>query len=178
MGKWGPNIRQILQNPEAMKFVDQLTKPSLSYSGIITKLVGWKPNGLLGEPMVKIHGAAHITGGGVWGKLADILPPGVGVELPEMPEPPAVLLEAQKLSARLQNPLNDFRAYGDLHGGCGMFVICNPEDADTVIAEVSRQGKVAKKVGVTTESENSEIRIKSRFMEGRWLSSLESSSAS
>ncbi len=171
--KWGPDILQIMMNDEAMRFVEKLTKPSISYAKLISALVGWRPDGSIGDPAAEIFGIAHITGGGVWGKLGDLLPEGVGADLGTMPDPLPVFLEAQKLSLRTSRKLTDVDIYGDLHGGVGMLIICDDEDVSRIISGAKSMGKVARKVGKTTASPTSEIQIRSRFMEDRWLSSEE-----
>jgi phosphoribosylaminoimidazole (AIR) synthetase len=98
MEKFGKDPRRIMENPKAREFIKKLTVPSISYAKTISRLLGWKPDGSAGEPLAEIAGIAHITGGGIWGKLKDILPPGVGAKLKWMPEPAEVLLEAQAMS--------------------------------------------------------------------------------
>ena len=68
--------------------------------------------------------------------------------------------------------LTDRQAYGTLHGGCGMLLVCVDEwAADYVIREAEADGIKAFKVGTTTASDTNEIVIHSRFKEGAVLSS-------
>ncbi len=173
--KWGPDPRDIMQNPEAMEFVKKLTVPSKSYARAITRLVGWNPDGSTGEPMAQIKGIAHITGGGVWGKFGEMLHEGVGAYLDSMTTPADVLLQAQELSWNTKDPLTDWQAYSTLHGGCGMLLVCQRGDESKIIIEVKKEGIRAQVVGETFASDDREIIIQSKFKEGKQLSSLKPS---
>lgn len=169
--KYGPDIQKIMESDEALQFVKKLTVPSQSYARTICRLIGWNDDGSIDEPLVNIAGIAHITGGGVWGKFSEILPPGVGANLHSMPRPADVLLEAQELSWDTDLRLTDRQAYGTLHGGCGMLLIVDEGSVSRLIEEAERDGIKAQMVGETTVSEESEIVIQSRFKEGKVLSS-------
>jgi len=170
--KFGPNIKDIMNNPKAMEFVKKLTIPSQSYAKTICKIVGWRPDGSIGKPLAKIGRIAHITGGGIWGKFKEILPEGIGADLITMPKPTEVLLEAQEMSWDTSLRLTDYQAHGTLHGGCGMMIIAkNHDSANAVIQEASNNGIKGYIIGYTTESPEREIIIHSRFKEGKILSS-------
>ncbi len=170
--KFGPKIQDIMNNPEAMEFVKKLTILSQSYAKTICRIVGWKPDGSIDHPLVKIAGIAHITGGGIWDKFKEILPEGVGAKLDSMPKPAEVLLRAQELSWDTKLRLTDYQAHGTLHGGCGMLIIVeNQSDADTVIQESVKDEIESRIVGYTIKSPKQEVIIYSRFAEGKVLSS-------
>lgn len=170
---FGPDVKDIMKNKKAIKFAEKLTIPSVSYAKTITRIVGWNLDGSAGKPLAKISGAAHITGGGVWGKFGEILPEGVGAHLDSMPDPASILLEAQDLSWNTELRLTDWQAHGTLHGGCGMFLVTpTKRDAQIIIREARKDGIKAQIVGRTTESSNREIVIESRFKERKTISSL------
>lgn len=170
--KFGPDIKKIIRNPEAMEFTKKLTVPSQSYAKTICRILGWRLTGSIGKPLAKVTGIAHITGGGVWSKFKEILPQGVGAELNSMPEPAEVLLQAQQLSWGTKLHLSDYQAHGTLHGGCGMMIITeNQKDAKIVIQEALKYGIKSQIIGQTNESAEQEIIIHSRFAEGKVLSS-------
>lgn len=172
--KFGPDVGGVFTSKEAMRMVRNLALPSLSYSNTVTRLCGWLPDGHIQSPLVSIAGIAHITGGGVWEKFDELLPDGVGANLDNMPEPAPVLLQAQEWSWNTPHRLPDLNAYGTLHGGCGMLVVCKTNaDAERVIAEAKNDGILARVVGCTTESNEGEVKIQSRFKERRLLSSKE-----
>jgi phosphoribosylformylglycinamidine cyclo-ligase len=173
--KWGADPLDIMRSPDAMKFVKKLTVPSKSYARTIARLVGWNPDGSTDEPLAKIKGIAHITGGGVWGKLSELLPNGVGARLDSMPEPADVLREAQELSWVTKHRLTDWQAYGTLHGGCGMLLVSDKDSVPVIISEAEKDGVAASVVGETFKSDDGEIVINSKFKEGKRLSSLKAS---
>lgn len=176
LAKFGNGLPEnIIRSNEAMRFVEKLTVPSKSYSRLITRINGWKNDGRARKPLIPMAGIANITGGGIWKKFREILPAGVGASLRYMPKPPEVLLEAQRLSWQLPElRLTDIQAYGTLHGGCGMIVVCKTnDDAVKLVEEAAKDGIRASIIGMTTSSKDREVVIKSRFRENRELSSRE-----
>ncbi|WP_281684364.1 AIR synthase-related protein, partial [Thalassobaculum salexigens] len=115
---------------------------------MLTSLLGSKPDGSAGEPIVLPAGAVHISGGGLAGRLRDYLPPGVGATLYRLPDLPEVLLEAQELSHSLGPKesnklyLSDRDAYLTFHGGVGMALFCEEDEALKVIAHARHYGIV------------------------------------
>ena len=167
LNQFGPDFAAIRSNPAAMTFIRELTVPSASYSRTICRLVGWNDDGSPGEPLARIAGIAHITGGGVWGKFGELLPKGIGARLDTMPNPALVLLQGQRLSWDLEGlRLTDHQAYGTLHGGCGMLLVCSTDnDAQTVIEEARHDGITVQAVGRTNEhtAQGEKLVIRSRF---------------
>ncbi|MFA5052249.1 MAG: AIR synthase-related protein [Patescibacteria group bacterium] len=170
--RYGPNIKDIMNNATAMDFVRKLTVPSRSYARSLCRILGWQPDGNVGRPLARIAGIAHITGGGVWGKFGEILPEGVGARLDSMPIPAEVLYQAQDMSWGTEYHISDWQAYGNLHGGCGMLIVVEPDDAKRLLDELGQDNISAYVVGITTESADREILISSRFREKKLLSSL------
>lgn len=164
---------KLSRGPEALAFVRQLTVPSQSYALCLNRLVGWQKDGTVGRPLANIAGIAHITGGGVWGKFREMLPEGVGARLYGMPEPPAVLLQAQQMSVGTPYEIPDLDCYGTFHGGCGAMVICPVPEYKIVTECAADHGIKAAIAGLTTESNNRQVDILSHFREARWLSSDE-----
>lgn len=169
---WGLNVSTIMSNPDARAFIEKLVVPSQSYAGTVARLNGWQLDGSLGTPLVRLHGVAHITGGGIWSKLVEILPEGVGANLDSMPEPAPVLLEAQRLASRTDSPMTDYECHGTFHGGCGLMIICSDSDVEKVIGEARRDGHDPQVIGRTTVSPENEVTVQSRFLGGAHLSSL------
>lgn len=168
--KFGPDIESIRDNREALEFIKKLTIPSQSYAKTIARIVGWKEDGRIGDPLANIAGIAHITGGGIWRKFGEILPQGIGAHLSSMPKPPAVLTEAQELSLGTELELSDQQTHGTFHGGCGMLTVALTEsDAMAIIEEAKKDSIKAQIVGETIRS--SRIIIDSRFREGTTISS-------
>lgn len=174
--KFGPDIASIWRNPEAMDFVRKICVPSQVYTPLLTALCGWNPDGTVNDPLAEIIAMMHITGGGIWGKVAEVMPDGVGMDLYDMLDPAPVLLQAQRYSEGGKHELSDKKAYGTLHGGCGMLVVCaDKAAAEIVIALAARRGIKAGIVGKTMASKAREVVIKSRFRQktGKTVSSLD-----
>lgn len=105
-------------------------------------------------PKAKVHGVAHITGGGQPSKLGRMLEPsGLGATIDTPIAPPSITLEAQ----RIRN-LSDEQAYRKWHMGPGMAIV-TPEP-EKVLAEAQKFGIDAKIIGEITEEPG--IRIKNR----------------
>lgn len=176
---WGSTRKKILQSSTAHEFITKLATPSVIYTPWFLHALGWKPeSGQIRSIESGIVGAAHITGGGIWEKLADILPHGVGAELDLMPAPPEVLLQARVLADEAEMPMTDHECYGTFHGGCGMLVVCEDmASATRFMHNMSTAGfprhLALQVVGKTVESASSEILIESRFQRGGTLSSLQ-----
>lgn len=166
---WGD---QYENEPEARAFVKKIVVPSRSYANTISRLNGWKLDGSLGDPIANLHGVAHITGGGIWSKLGEILPKGVGADLALMPRPTSVLLEAQRLAEKTGNPMSDFECHGTFHGGCGLMVVCEQKDVNVILREAEADGHDPYVIGDTTRSNKNEITIVSKFLNGGLLYSL------
>lgn len=169
---WGSDVDAIMSNSDARSFIEKLVVPSQSYAGTVARLNGWQLDGSLRGPLANLHGVAHITGGGIWSKLVEILPEGVGANLDAMPEPAPVLLQAQQLASKSDSPMTDFECHGTFHGGCGMMIICAESDAEAVLSEARADGHDPYVVGKTTTSPENEVTVQSRFIDGTHLSSL------
>jgi len=166
---WG---EKYARSAEAAAFIKKVVVPSRSYANTISRLNGWNLDGSLDTPPVTLHGVAHITGGGIWSKLVEILPEGVGAHLDSMPEPASVLLEAQQLASETNSPMSDFECHGTFHGGCGMMIICDEADVERIMQEAKADGHDPSVIGKTTESTDNEVTIQSQFHGGDHLSSL------
>lgn len=136
-------------------------KPSIIYSRFVSELTGGFD--IDKEPKAKITGVAHITGGGQPSKLGRMLEPsGLGVTIDNPINPPAVMLEVQRL-----RKFTDKKAYGKFHMGPGM-IIATPE-LGMVLAEAEEQGLVAQRIGLVTEETGIRIRNCGAQQNEEWL---------
>lgn len=168
MAHWGRgSIENILNSQEALDYVKKLTTPSKSYAKTICRANGWGPGGTLEDIPVEMMGVAHITGGGVV-KFKEMLPPGVGAHLFNMPKPSEVLLQAQIISQEYPElKMSDRHAYTTFHGGCGMMVVCKDQNnAKKLIKLATEDGIKASIIGNTIKSNNNAVAVKSKFIEG------------
>jgi len=101
---------------------------------------------LLRPLLPRVHGMAHITGGGIAGNLVRVLPEGTGAVIDTgswtWPSLFQVLAEAGKVST------DEMRDVFNL--GVGMIVVVAEEDAGAVIAAAGRAGVPAWRVGAVT----------------------------
>jgi len=112
--------------------------PSIIYTPIIVDAVG----GYGEMPRVPIKGISHITGGGIPGNLARILPKGLGAHVDVEPIPP--MLKLQELGE-----VPDEEAYRVWNMGAGMLLVCDDEE----IVEIAEEYHVeAVEVGEVTDS--------------------------
>ena len=106
------------------------------------------------EPKVELHGVAHITGGGVPGKLGRVLrPSGLGAVIDEPFEPSDIMLYTQGIGN-----VEDAEAYRTWNMGQGMIVVGpNPEQ---VIEIAKSHGIEAKQIGYVSKGHSIRIRNK------------------
>ncbi len=122
-------------------------EPSKVYSGAVVEMFG----GFQDEPRAKVHGVAHITGGGIPGKLGRVLKPsGLGAMISEPYSPAELMLYCQEK----ENVLDE-EAYKTWNMGHGMIII-TPEPEK--VRDIARKHNLESKVIGQVES-NPGIRI-------------------
>ena len=116
---------------------EMVLEPSIIYTRAVSAMFG----GFLGEPRAKIHGVAHITGGGIPGKLGRVLKPsGLGAVLDNLFESPSIMKYTQSAGG-----IKYRDAYKTWNMGNGMLII-TPEP-DQVIAIAAEHDIKAQKAG-------------------------------
>jgi len=131
-----------------------LGRLALTPSKIYSKTIVNAHGGINNPKRAEVHGVAHITGGGIPGKLRRILKAsGFGAELNDLFEPAQVMLHCQELGN-----VNDKEAYQTWNMGNGMLVI-TPEP-EKVIQIAKANGVEAKVAGIITI--DSQIKIKNK----------------
>ena len=121
-----------------------LGKMALMPSRIYSKAVVDMHGGVGKDAKAVIHGVAHITGGGIPGKLGRVLKASkLGAELTDLFPPSEIMAHCQKLGN-----VQDEEAYRTWNMGNGMLVI-TPEP-EKVIQIAKQHGIIAKKAGVIT----------------------------
>jgi len=124
--------------------------PSRIYSKLLCELNG----GFAGTPQADIHGVAHITGGGVPGKLGRVLRASkLGANLDNLFDPAKIMIHLQELGK-----VTDTEAYKTWNMGQGMLVI-TPEP-ERVITQAKLHNIDAQIAGEVTVK--SGIRIASK----------------
>jgi phosphoribosylformylglycinamidine cyclo-ligase len=133
---------------EGEKLGNLVLTPSTIYSKAVIHLHGgFKTNG-----SCKIHGIAHITGGGIPGKLGRILKPsGYGAELTDLFEPCKAMQHCMEIGE-----ISEEEAYKTWNMGQGLIII-TPEP-EKVIEELKKFNINAKTAGKITEEKKIKIK--------------------
>ena len=123
-------------------------EPSKIYTRAVVEMFG----GYEKEPKVEIHGVAHITGGGIPGKLRRVLKPsGLGAVIDSPFEPTDLMLYCQE-----KGNVSDKEAYRTWNMGNGMIIITpKPDDVIRIAKKYEIDAKIIGKIS----SDNS-IKIK------------------
>lgn len=147
---YGENWHTVPWKAGNLSLADLALTPSKIYTAAVVNMFG----GYDGQPKTEIHGVAHITGGGVPGKLGRVLKPsGFGAVIDEPFEPS----EFMKYTQALGN-VEDAEAYRTWNMGQGMIIISpKPEE---VMEIAGRYGIGSKQIGYVTK--NPSIRIRNR----------------
>jgi phosphoribosylformylglycinamidine cyclo-ligase len=120
---------------------DELLKPSVIYAPAITALVD----------DVDVHGIAHVTGGGISGNLARVLPKGVSADLDRRAwEAPRIFGEIQTLGG-----IDDDEMAKVFNLGLGMIVVVAADDAYKALDALRARGHRASEVGRIVEGDGS-----------------------
>ena len=140
---------------EGHSLAEVALEPSKIYSKAVVEMFG----GVNNDPQAELHAVAHITGGGVPGKLGRVLKPSnFGANLTELFEPPEIIKYCQE-----QGKVSDSEAYRTWNMGQGMLVV-TPEP-DKVISIAKKNGIESKVVGRITEENGIRIANKGFFAE-------------
>lgn len=144
---------------EGQNVGDLVLRPSRVYARAITAITG----GIDGEPQAKLHAVAHITGGGIPGKLGRVLKPKkLGARIDD-PFPPGDMVHyCQQLGK-----VTDEEAYRTWNMGQGM-IIASPEP-DKVIEVVKSFHLDAKVIGCVVSTSGTSIRSKGAFEKDKVL---------
>jgi len=110
--------------------------------------------GYAASPLTNVSAIAHITGGGIPGKLGrSLLPANCGALLTDLFDPCPIMLHCQDLAE-----ISDKEAYSAWNMGNGLMVVVS--DPDVVINEAVRLGYEAKIAGEIQS--DPQIRINSK----------------
>lgn len=145
---------------EMSSIADAILTPSQIYCAAVSEMLG----GIYGEPKTDITGVAHITGGGIPGKLGRVLQPtGCGAILYNLFDPPRIMNVLKEIGLKETGPVSNKTAYKTWNMGNGMLIITTTPNEVMDIAE--RYGIEARVAGHTTD--NPDIAI--RTCDGDWI---------
>lgn len=133
--------------------------PSRIYTRPVTAMLG----GIQAEPRAKVHGVAHITGGGIPGKLGRVLKPKrLGAHLDAPFAPGDVVLYCQEVGG-----VPDEEAYRTWNMGQGMIIVTpEPDKVVALAGEYAVEGQV---VGTVTESPGITVCSQGNFKQNKEL---------
>lgn len=140
---------------------EQVLRPSIIYSKFVSSLTGGYD--IAREPIARVTGVAHITGGGMPSKLGRMLAPsGLGAVIDNPIDPPAIMKHVQAIRG-----FADEQAYSKWHMGPGL-VIATPEP-DVVLAVAKKFGIEAKRIGEVTQQPGITIKNCGARGDQEWL---------
>jgi phosphoribosylformylglycinamidine cyclo-ligase len=117
----------------ARTLADELLEPSVVYA----------PAVLAAAAAADVHAAAHVTGGGLPGNLARVLPPGCAAVVRRDAWPvPRIFTEVQRLG-----PVDDDEMARVFNLGIGMVAAVPPSEEGRVLAELAAAGVRAATIG-------------------------------
>ncbi len=146
----GVNWHEVTFNGESLAKL-ALT-PSKIYSRAVVDMFG----GYDRKPMAEIHGVAHVTGGGLPGKLGRILKPsGLGAIIDNSYSPSEIMKHCQDLGN-----VSDKEAYKTWNMGQGMVIVAPKYECEKVMDIVDANEVGSKIIGEVVS--DSRIRVKSK----------------
>lgn len=147
--------------PGAKEYIRKAAKPSALYEHFLTNLNGWDDlKDGVPWPKVKIHGIAHITGGGIPAKFfGDFLKPrGLSAKLDNLWQPPHIIWELAKWRG-----VSGREPYEIWHGGQGALIVVDERSVDVVLQLAQHWFVPATAAGVITKTEPPTLTITSQF---------------
>jgi phosphoribosylaminoimidazole (AIR) synthetase len=136
-------------------------RPSIIYTPALSDATGGYD--LRVEPQVHLAGAAHITGGGIWSKLGDLLSvTGYGADIEAPYKPPHIVTLTQRYA-----DMPDYDSYAMWSNGMGMINVTN--EPDKLIALANANDVEAKEIGVVTEQGGIRLRSAGAATPGKTL---------
>lgn len=98
---------------------EKILAPSKIYAPFIVKLIG----NFNSDPLVEVHGIAHITGGGLKHNIKRIIPNGFDIKIYNLPSPPAIIARVKDLGK-----ITNQEAYSVWNMGIGMAIVTPQPD--------------------------------------------------
>jgi len=146
----GDNWHQVPWKKGSVSLADLALTPSKIYTAAVVDMFG----GYNREPKTEVHGVAHITGGGIPGKLGRVLKLlGLGAVIDTPFEPSEFMEYTQALGG-----VPDIEAYKTWNMGQGMIIITpKPEEVIRIAADYGIQ---AQNIGMVTREQG--IRVNNR----------------
>ncbi len=156
----------VQQDAQAREDVRACAAPSTQYDRFLNRMHGWLSPETDYEPLVRMHGIVHLSGGAFESKLGhDLLAPhGLSARLDTLFEPPLVMRQCavwRELSAE--------ECYRTWNGGQGALVIVEAADACVFLRAAREHGIRAKVAGKTLPQQEYRVALRSQFG-SQWIS--------
>ncbi len=160
-------------NSKAKDDIKAAAMPCTLYDNFLNYINGWydkkgNPSKTF-EPVIKIHGIAHISGGGIPDKLAgDLLfSQGYGALLRDLFSPPEIFEKVGKVRRKAFPDMSDTdylkRVYNNWHGGQRLLAIVDQKDVSLLLSEAKDYGLVTRIAGEVIGQPVLTIRSKYEF---------------
>ncbi len=152
------------RNPQAQRFIGMGAQPPTLYDTFFEKLNGWHEKD--GRPIIPITAIAHITGGGIPGKLAkDLLfPRGLSAELDSLFQPSEIVRFCAGAAG-----LQGTAVYKKLNGGQGAIAVMDEAYEGPFMAWAAKYGLFSMKCGrIAASTGEPRLTIMSKFT-NEWL---------
>lgn len=146
--------------PEAWPYIKDAAEPSVIYDPFLAAMNGWP--GL--EPVVRASLIVHLTGGSFRGKFFEdfLKRHGFSAKLDDLFDPPHIM----QLCGEWRG-FDSAGFYDTFHGGQGVLVVVEQEDATKFIRHAQKHNIVAKACGkITSRDIHPELWIKSKYKPG------------
>jgi len=146
------------KNPDAQESIKLASVPSVLYDNFVNTIHGWYDKNFKAE--IPIHAIVHLSGGALKEKLAnDILfSKDLSAELFDLWDPPKIMRDCAEW-----RKISDEEFYEVWHGGQGMLLVVDEQDAFHTIKRASDFGIEAKIVGKITKEINPKVTIISKL---------------
>lgn len=126
--------------------------PSKIYHRSLLKIIGSYKQ----KREIEIKGLIHNTGGGIKGNLPRLLKKkNLGAIIDQLPEPHEFMKKLQEIGS-----VNDEEAYKTWNMGIGMILVIKPENANTIIELLNKEGVSASIIGKVHSNPEIEIQFK------------------
>jgi phosphoribosylformylglycinamidine cyclo-ligase len=156
-------------NPDAEGAINAAAAPSVLYDKFFAKLNGWFEKDF--AIVVPVKCIAHISGGGIPGKLAEdiLFRLGFSAELDNLPDPPRILLDCLEWLRESGEIISDSDCYKMWHGGPGVIAVVAPEHEGALHHYATAFGIRSQSCGRITKRSEPRLVLKSKFGSGKVL---------
>ena len=142
---------------------DWVATGSTVYAGLMNVLTGGYKRSV--DPLIEVHGVAHISGGSLPEKIGRMLRQSeLGADITDPFEFPEIMRHCQEITKVREGdqdrPMTDEEALTTWHGGQGYVVAASEADHDAIVSAGAEKGIVVKPIGRVTNQQG--LRVTSK----------------